>query len=123
MRRTPIGLLLFASVSVIFILSPFQEAGAQSTETEKCSPEDLKTSENDYLREIQPYLITLAEQYSGREVELRRKVGQRSIIFRRWLKMRCECNPPGLSLLEKTLCATVKPGAMPAEGAACLLKE
>ncbi len=107
----------FASISVV------QATDKVSKKYVDCRPEELKQAEKQFEDLVRPHLIGYAEKYNTRPKRYREMAMNRQVLFRKWLKIRCVCEPKGMSRFEKNLCKGLSDKPQSAAGASCLIRE
>lgn len=88
-----------------------------------CRPQELKKAEEAFEELVKPHLMGIAERYHTRPERIKEMAAQRQILFRKWLKIRCICQPAGMSRFEQTLCKGLSDAMTAGPGARCLLRE
>lgn len=103
------SLILLGLVAVVpFTTQPVDAQGKLASQNVvDCSAAEMKKARMQLRSEIEPFLNTAAEEYSGNPKVLAEKEAGRNKILVRWIKMRCVCNK-GMSDFEKTLCLAMK---------------
>lgn len=86
-----------------------------------CSEEAMKSARMELRNQIEPFLYTTAEEYSGDPKVLAEKEAGRNKILVRWIKMRCTCNK-GMTEFEKTLCLAMKQNLKIGDVDSCLIR-
>lgn len=86
-----------------------------------CSKAALESARKEMRRQIEPYLYTTAEEYSGNPQVLAEKEAGRNKILVQWIKMRCTCDK-GLTDFEKTLCLAMKQNLRIGDSDSCLIR-
>ena len=117
--------LICASILVgAYVLRPTNtEARNVLTDTGvvDCSDRERKKMEKDLRKEIDPYLSTISEEYSGRPGAMDEKEAGRNRVLLKWIKARCVCGW-GLDDFGKTLCLALKQNFNRQAGDNCLIR-
>ena len=86
-----------------------------------CSEKQMKQMEKDLRKEIEPYLNTTSEEYSGRPGTMDQKEAGRNRVLVKWLKALCTCQWH-LDEFDKTLCLALKQNFNRQSGDNCLIR-
>ena len=120
LRHIPIVVGLFMSCLMVTTTVDAQENLAGRGVLD-CSDAALQSARMELRRQIEPFLYTTAEEYSGNPKVLAEKEAGRNKILVQWIKMRCTCNK-GMSDFEKTLCLAMKQNLRIGDSDSCLIR-
>lgn len=125
MRRVMIPILiaacLLAATVVLVEQAHAQVSKLADQNVVDCSDAAMQSAQRELRRQIEPFLYTTAEEYSGNpEVLAEKEVGRNKVLVQ-WIKMRCVCNK-GMSDFEKTLCLAMKQNLKIGDNDSCLIR-